>query len=91
MGKSTDLLKKKKLEKGNFHTKIGTIKDKNGEDLTEAEENKKRRQEYTEELYRKVLNDPVNHDGVVNWVMKIFFVEFFCVFLPPFLNSFCFC
>ena len=51
--------------KGTFHTKIGTIKDKNGKDLTEAEDIKKMWQEYTEELYKKDLNDPVNHDGVI--------------------------
>ena len=51
--------------KGTFHTKIGTIKDKNGKDLTEAEDIKKMLQEYTEELYKKDLNDPVNHDGLI--------------------------
>ena len=51
--------------KGTFHAKMGTIKDKNGKDLTEAEEIKKRWQEYTEELHRKGLNDLDNHDGVV--------------------------
>ena len=51
--------------KGTFHTKIGTIKDKNSKDLIEAEEIKKRWQEYTEELYKKDLHDPVNHDGVI--------------------------
>ena len=51
--------------KGNFHAKMGTIKDTNGMDLTEAEDIKKRCQEYTEELYRKDLNDPGNHDGVI--------------------------
>ena len=50
--------------KGTFHAKIGTIKDRKGKDLTEAEEIKKRWQEYTEELYKKGLNDPDNHDGV---------------------------
>ena len=51
--------------KGTFHAKIGSIKDKNGMDLTEAEDIKKRWQEYTEELYRKDLHDPDNHDGVI--------------------------
>ena len=51
--------------KGTFHEKIGTIKDRNSMDLIEAEEIKKRWQEYTEELYKKALNDPDNHDGVV--------------------------
>ena len=51
--------------KGTFHAKMGTIEDRNGMDLTEAEEIKKKWQEYTEELYKKALNDPDNHDGVV--------------------------
>ena len=51
--------------KGTFHAKMGSIKDRNGMDLTEAEVSKKRWQEYTEELYKKDLHDPVNHDGVV--------------------------
>ena len=51
--------------KGTFHAKIGTIKDRSGMDLTEAEEIKKRWQEYREELYKKDLNDPDNHDGVI--------------------------
>ena len=57
----------RKLEKteGTFHARMGTIQDRNGMDLTEAEEIKKRWQEYTEELYKKGLNDPENHDGVV--------------------------
>ena len=58
MGKTRDT-------RGTFHAKMGTIKDKNGKDLTEAEEIKKRWQEYTEELHRKGLNDLDNHDGVV--------------------------
>ena len=57
MGKTRDLFKKISATKGTFHTKIGTIKDKNNKDLTEAEEIKKRWQEYTEELYKKALND----------------------------------
>ena len=64
MGKSRDL-KKIRDTKGTFHAKMGTIKDRNGMDLTEAEEIKKRWQEYTEELYKKGLNDPDNHNGVV--------------------------
>ena len=51
--------------KGTFHAKIGTIKDRNSTDLTEAEDIKKRWQEYTEELYKKDLNDPDNHNGVI--------------------------
>ena len=64
MGKMRDLFKKIRDTKGTFHAKMGTIKDRNGIDLTEAEEIKKRWQEYTRELYKKGLNDPDNHDGV---------------------------
>ena len=65
MGKTTDLFKETRDTKGIFHAKMGTIKDRNSKDLTEAEEIKKRWQEYTEELYKKGLNDPDNHNGVV--------------------------
>ena len=65
MGKTRDLFKKIRATKGAFHAKMGTIQDRNGMDLTEAEDTKKRWQEYTEELYKKGLNDPDNHDGVV--------------------------
>ena len=65
MGKTRDLFKKVRDTKGTFHAKMGTIKDRNGMDLTEAEYIKKRLQEYTEELYTKDLNDPDNHDGVI--------------------------
>ena len=64
MGKTRDLFKKIRDTKGAFHAKIGSIKDRNGEDLTEAEDIK-RWQEYTEELYKKDLHDPDNHDGVI--------------------------
>ena len=64
MEKTRDLLKKIRETKGTFHSKMGTIKDKNGMDLTEAEDTKKW-QEYTEELYRKDLYNPGSHDGVV--------------------------
>ena len=64
MGKTGDLFKKIRETKGTFHAKMGTIKDRNGMDLTEAEDIKRRRKEYTE-LYRKDLNDPDNHDGVI--------------------------
>ena len=64
MGKTRDLFKKIRCTKGPFHAKMGSIKDRNGMDLTEAEEIKKRWQEYTE-LYKKDLNDPDNHDGVI--------------------------
>ena len=65
MGKTRDLFKKIRDTKGIFHAKMGTIKDRNGMDLTEAEDIKKRWQEYTEELYRKDLSDPVKHNGVI--------------------------
>ena len=64
MGKTGDLFKKIRDTKGIFHTKMGSIKDRNGMQLTEAEDTKKRWQEYTEELYKKDVNDPDNHDGV---------------------------
>ena len=65
MGKTRDLVKKIRDIKGTFHVKMGTIKDRNGMDLIEAENIKKRRQEYIEELYKKDLHDPDNHDGVI--------------------------
>ena len=65
MGKTRDLFKKTGDTKGTYHAKMGTIKDKKGMDLTEAENIKKRWQEYTEELYNKDLHDPDNHDGVI--------------------------
>ena len=65
MGKTRDLVKKIRATKGTFHVKMCTIKDRNGMDLTEAEDIKKRWQEYTKELYKKDLNDPDNHDGVI--------------------------
>jgi len=64
MGKTRDLFKKIRDAKGTFHAKMGTIKDRNGLDLTEAEDIKKRWQEYTEELYKKNLHGPDNHNGV---------------------------
>ena len=66
MGKTRDLFKKIIDTKGTFHAKGCTIKDRNGMDLTEAEDIKKRWQEYTEELYKKDLNDPDNHEGVIS-------------------------
>jgi len=63
MGKTRDLFKKIRDTEGTFHAKMGSIKDRNSRDLTEAEAIKKRRQEYTEELYKKDLNDPDNHNG----------------------------
>ena len=66
MGKTRDLFKKMRDTKGTFDAKMGSIKDRNGKDLTEAEDFKKRRQEYREELYKKDLRDPDNHDdGVI--------------------------
>ena len=65
MGKTRDLFKKFRDTKGTFHSKTGTIKDRNGMNLTEAEDIKKRWQEYTEELYKKGLHDPENHNGVI--------------------------
>ena len=65
MGKTRDIFKKCRDTKGKFHAKMGTIKDRNGMDLTEAEDIKKRWQEYTEELYKKDLHDADNHDGVI--------------------------
>ena len=64
IGKTRDLFKKIRDTKGIFQAKMGTIKDRNGMDLTEVEDIKKR-QEYTEELYKKDLHDPDNHDGVI--------------------------
>ena len=79
MGKTRDLFKKIRDTKGTFHEKMSTIKDRNGMDLTEAEDIKKRWQEYTE-LYKKDLHDPDNHNGVIthlgrntqNYTKKIF-------------------
>ena len=65
MEKTRDLFKKIRDTKGTFHAKMVSIKDRNGMDLTEAEGIKKRLQEYTEELYKKVLHDQDNHDGVI--------------------------
>ena len=65
MGKTRDLFKNIRDTKGTFHAKMGSIKDRSGMDLTEAEDIKKRWQEYMEELYKKDLHDPDNHDGVI--------------------------
>ena len=65
MGKTRDLFKKITDTKGTFHAKMGTRKDRNGMGLTAAEDIKKRWQEYTEELQKKYLHDPDNHDGVI--------------------------
>ena len=72
MGKTRDLFKKIRDTKETFHAKMGSIKDRNGMDLTEVEDIKKKWQEYTEELYKKDLHNPENHDGVIterhSWV-----------------------
>ena len=65
MGKTRDLFKKVRDIKGPFHTKMGSIKDRNGMDLTETEDIKKKWQEYTEELHRKDLHNPNNHAGMI--------------------------
>ena len=72
MGKTRELFKKIRDTKGTFHAKMGSIKDRNGMDLTEAEDIKKRWQEYTEKLYKKDLHDPDNHDGMsqTSWNVK---------------------
>ena len=64
-GKTRDLVKKIRDTKGTFHAKMGTIKDRNGRDLIEAKDIKKRWHEYSEELYKKDLHDPYNHNGVI--------------------------
>ena len=68
MGKTRDFFKKIRDTKGTFHANMCSIKDKNGRDLTEAEDIKKRWQEYTEELYKKDLHDPENHDDVIPYL-----------------------
>ena len=65
MGKTRDVFKKIRDSKGTFHAKMDSIKDRNGRDITEAEDNKKRWQEYTKELYKTDLHDPDNHQGVI--------------------------
>ena len=65
MGKTRDFLKKIRDAKGTFHANMGSIKDRNGMDITEAEDTKKGWQEYTEELHRQDLHDPDDHDGVI--------------------------
>ena len=68
MGKTRDLFKKIRDTKGTFHSKMGSLKYKNGRDLTEAEGIKKKWQEYTKEMYKKDVHDPDNHDGVITLV-----------------------
>ena len=71
IGKTRDLFKKIRDTKGTFHAKMRSIKDRNGMDLTEAEDIKKRWQEYTEELYKKDLHDPDNHEGITHLELDI--------------------
>ena len=68
MGRTRDLFKKIRDAKGTFHAKMGLIKDRNGMDLTEADDIKKRQQEYMEELYKKYLHNPDNQDGVITYL-----------------------
>ena len=68
MVKTSDLFKKIRDTKGTFHAKMGSIKDRNGMDLTEAEDIKKRWKEYTEKLYKNALHDPDNHNGVTTYL-----------------------
>ena len=68
MGKTRDVFKKIRDTKGTFHAKMGTKKDRNGMGLTEAEDIKKRWQQYSEKLYKKDLHDPDNHDGVITYL-----------------------
>ena len=68
MGKTRDLFKKIRDTKGIFHVKMGTVKDRNGMDLTEAKAIKKRWEEYTEEIYKKYLHNPDNHNGVITYL-----------------------
>ena len=68
MGKTRDLFKKIRDTKGTFHAKMGSIKDRNRMDLTEAEDINKRQQEYTEDLYKIDFHDPDNHDGVITYL-----------------------
>jgi len=68
IGKTRDLFKKIRDTKGTFHAKMGSIKDRNGRDLTEAEDIKKRCEEYTEELYKKDLHNSDNHNGVITHI-----------------------
>ena len=70
MGKTRDLFTKIRDSKGTFHANMGIIKDRNGMDLTEAEDTKKRWQEYTEELYKKDIHDPDNHEGMITYLTQ---------------------
>ena len=70
MGKTRDLFKKVRDTKGTFHAKMGSIKDRNGMDLTEAKNIKKRWQEYSEEVYKKDHHDPDNHDSVITHLLQ---------------------
>ena len=99
MGKTRDLFKKIRDTKGTCHAKMGSIKDRNGMDLREAEDIKKRWQEYTEELYKKDLHDPENHDGViidlepdileceVKWALESFLQEHLVIYFCNQMSS----
>ena len=82
MGRTRDLFKKIRDTKGIFHAKMGTIKDKNGKELIEAEDIKKRWQEYTEELYKKGLTDLDNHNGMVTHLETDIFIFLFSFSVP---------
>ena len=99
MGKTRDLFKKIRDTKGTFHTKMGSRKDRNAMELIEAEDIKKRWQEYTEELYKKDLHDPDNHDGVITglepdilecediYLLLLLDAYNFCLLLCPLLHE----
>ena len=87
IGKTGDLFKKIRDTKGTFHAKMGSIKDRNGMDLTEAEDIKKRWQEYTEEQYEKDLHDPDNHDGVITH-LEPDILEWSCMCVYIYINLF---
>ena len=86
MGKTRDLFNKIRDTKGTFHAKMGSIKDRNSMDLTEAEDIKKRWQEYTEELYKKDLHDPDNPNGVLTHLQPDILeceIKWVCGYIPP--------
>ena len=88
MRNTRHLFKKIGNIKRTFHARMGMIKERNGKDLTEAEEIKKRWQEYTEELYKKCFNDPDNHDGVVTQPEPNILALFVAILLEPHLISY---
>ena len=88
LGNSRDLFKKIRDTKGTFHAKIGSIKDRNGRDLAEAEDIKKRWQEYTEKLYKKDLHDQDDHDGVITDLEPDKDLSETCLYFPHLLLAF---